>query len=75
MYCGLSNEVCHVCLAEDLEAGEQALEKTEHITVHPVGYGELDHMIRNGEFRDGMGLAALRIAMPRLEVLVGSEHS
>ena len=75
VYCGLSNEVCHVCLAEDLEAGEQALEKTEHITVHPVEYGELDHMIRNGEFRDGMGLAALRIAMPRLEALAGSEHS
>lgn len=73
VYCGLSDESCSVVLAEDLEPGEQALEKTEHITVHPVGYPELDRMIREGEFRDGMGLAALRIAEPFLQRLASND--
>ncbi len=67
VYCGLSDESCSVVLAEDLEPGEQALEKTEHITVHSVSYPELERMIEQGEFRDGMGLAALRIAEPFLQ--------
>jgi 8-oxo-dGTP pyrophosphatase MutT (NUDIX family) len=70
VYCGLSDEVCHVFLAEDLVEGQQALDQTEHITVHEVGYAELKRMIGTGEFRDGMGLAALQIAMPRLESLL-----
>jgi ADP-ribose pyrophosphatase len=69
VYCGLSDEVCHVFLAQDLEAGQQALDQTEHITVHRVTYSELKRMIGRGEFRDGMGLAALQIAMPHLESL------
>jgi ADP-ribose pyrophosphatase len=69
VYCGLSDEVCHVFLAQDLETGEQALDQTEHIAVHTVTYDELKRMIGGGEFRDGMGLAALQIAMPHLESL------
>ena len=67
VYCGLSNEVCHVYLAEGLQAGLQSLEKTEHMTVHEVSYERLGEMIRGGEFRDGMGLAALQIARAELE--------
>ena len=53
VYCGLSDEVCHVFLAQDLETGEQALDQTEHIAVHTVTYDELKRMIGGGEFRDG----------------------
>lgn len=67
VYCGLSDEVCSVVLAQGLERGEQRLEKTEHITVHEVSYEELKRMIQRGEFRDGMGLAALHIAREELE--------
>lgn len=67
VYCGLSDEVCHVFLAQDLETGQQVLDQTEDIAVHRVAYGELKRMIGSGEFRDGMGLAALQIAMPHLE--------
>ena len=67
VYCGLSDEVCSVVLAEGLQRGEQRLEKTEHITVHEVSYQELRQMIQRGEFRDGMGLAALNIAREELE--------
>lgn len=72
VYCGLSNEVCHVFLATGLRPGKQSLEETEHITVHEVGYARLQSMIRRGEFRDGMGLAALRIAEPALEKELGA---
>lgn len=74
VYCGLSDEVCHVVLAEDLEAGEQALEKTEHITVQLVSYADLNRLIREGQFRDGMGLAALRIAEPFLQRLAANDR-
>jgi ADP-ribose pyrophosphatase len=67
VYCGLSNEVCSVVLAQGLQRGEQRLEKTEHISVHEVSYEELKQMIRRREFRDGMGLAALNIAREEIE--------
>jgi ADP-ribose pyrophosphatase len=62
VYCGLSDEICHVFVASGLRRGEQRLEETEHLSVHEVSPRRLKAMIRRGEFRDGMGLAALRIA-------------
>jgi ADP-ribose pyrophosphatase len=70
-YCGLADEVCHVVLATELQPGRQKLEKTESIEVREVEYAELLAMIRNGEFRDGMGLAALHVARERLERELG----
>lgn len=70
-YCGLADEICHVFLATDLATGEQRLEKSEDITVHTVPYPELLKMIAQGEFCDGMGLAALHIARTRLDQLLG----
>ncbi|MBI1353341.1 MAG: NUDIX domain-containing protein [Acidobacteria bacterium] len=66
-YCGLADEVCHVVLATELEAGPQRLEKTERIELRLTSYPELQAMIQAGEFRDGMGLAALHAARERLE--------
>ena len=66
-YCGLADEICHVFLATDLTPGEQRLEKSEDITVHTVTYSELLEMIAQGEFCDGMGLAALHLARARLD--------
>lgn len=62
VYTGLSDEICHVFVATGLKRGEQQLEETEHMTVHEVSPRRLEAMIRRGEFRDGMGLAALRLA-------------
>jgi ADP-ribose pyrophosphatase len=62
VYTGLSDEICHVFVATGLTRGEQHLEETEHMTVHEVSPRRLKAMIRSGEFRDGMGLAALRLA-------------
>ncbi len=70
-YCGLADEVCHVMLATQLQPGRQNTEVTESIEPREVEYGELLEMIRRGEFRDGMGLAALHIARERLERELG----
>ena len=64
VYSGLSDESCHVFLARDLEPGSQRLDETEVIESLEVTPGELRAMIRGGEFRDGMSLAALGIAEP-----------
>lgn len=66
VYCGLSSEISHVMLATQLKPGKQDLEDSEHLTVHEVGWEDLERMIRKGEFRDGMGLAALGIARAEL---------
>lgn len=70
VYCGLSNEVRHVFLAHGLRPGNAKPEKTEHLTVELAEYQQLLKMISTGEFRDGMGLAALRLAEPELEALI-----
>ena len=67
VYSGVSNEVCHVFLAGGLRPGKAEPEKTEHLSVQEVSYRRLQTMIRRGEFRDGMGLAALHLAAPSLE--------
>ena len=67
VYSGVSNEVCHVFLASGLRPGEAEPEKTEHLSVQEVSYRRLQTMIRSGEFRDGMGLAALHLAASSLE--------
>lgn len=67
-YCGLADEICHVFLATDLAPGKQKLDKSEDITVHTVTYSDLLEMISNGEFCDGMGLAALHLARARLDL-------
>lgn len=67
-YCGLSDETCHVVLATDLQVGTQQLEPTEHIEVVPTPLADLDALIAQGAFRDGMGLAALHIARKHLEI-------
>lgn len=72
VYCGLSDEICHVFVATGLRAGNQALEETEHMSVHEVSRRRLESMIRSGEFRDGMGLAALRVAAEKLDLEAGS---
>ena len=70
VYCGLSNEVCHVFLAHGLRSGDPKPEQTEHLTAELVEYEQLKKMIHSGQFRDGMRLAALRLAEPHLERLI-----
>ena len=72
VYCGLSDEICHVYFAEDLRLGRQKLEETEHIEVCEFTPAQVRAMIRDGELRDGMALAALQLAR---EALAGNEFA
>ncbi len=71
VFCGLSDEICHVFLARRLRPGKPKLEKTEHLSVREVTHAQLQRMVRRGEFRDGMGLAALHLATAALEKELG----
>lgn len=72
VYCGLADEVCHVFLATELERGEPRREQTEQIETHEIGWDRVQEMIREGAFRDGMGLSSLMLARERLEMLCGT---
>jgi 8-oxo-dGTP pyrophosphatase MutT (NUDIX family) len=73
VYCGLSSEFCHVFIATGLRRQAQELEHTEHIQVRTVTWQELERMIAASRFRDGMAMAALMMARPRLASLLGSQ--
>lgn len=55
---GLSDEICYVFLATDLELTKQHLEMTEAMSVHRKTVDEFQHMVDNNTVRDGMTIAA-----------------
>lgn len=55
---GLSDEMCHVFLAIDLNKTAQHLEDTEAVTVHVKTVDEFENMINNNTVQDGMTIAA-----------------
>jgi len=57
---GLSNEMCHVYIAEDLSVVGAAPEPSEEIEVVELTAAEIEEKIRTGALWDGMTLAALR---------------
>jgi len=56
---GLSNELCHVYVARDLEAGQACPEPTEELEVKQLTVDELHQATVSGELWDGMTLASL----------------
>jgi ADP-ribose pyrophosphatase len=58
-YKGVSNEVCHFFLAEDLDEVGQALEPSEAITVHRMPFAEARALLVGQELGDGQSLAGL----------------
>lgn len=55
---GLSDEICHVFLATELNKTQQRLEDTEVVTVHVKTVDEFQDMINNNTVQDGMTIAA-----------------
>jgi ADP-ribose pyrophosphatase len=60
-YNGVTNEICHVYLASELESGEQDLEDSEEMSVKSFTQNEINKMISSNEIWDGMTLAAWSI--------------
>ena len=58
---GLSDEICHVFLAAELEEVPSAPEPTEELEMVTLGLAELRRQIATGELWDGMTIAALTL--------------
>lgn len=58
-YKGVSNEVCHFFLAQQLTAVPQQLEPSERITVHRVSLAEARRLLCDQELGDGQSMAGL----------------
>jgi len=56
---GVSDEVMHAFLAQELMQVGQDLDASEKITPHVVAWGKAIAMIRSGEIRDGKTIAGL----------------
>lgn len=59
---GLSDERTYVFIARQLIATQQALDVTEHLTVHQLSIDDFEHMVKTNTVNDGMTLAAWILA-------------
>jgi ADP-ribose pyrophosphatase len=65
-YSGMSDEVCYVYLATELEPGRQRLEDREFIQVITMPIREVYRRVERNRMRDGMTLASLLLARSAL---------
>lgn len=63
---GISDEVGHILLAEDVVLGQTAHEPTEVMTVHVRPWATVVAMAQNGEITDGPSALALLLCAARL---------
>jgi len=66
-YSGISDEVCFVYLARELEPGRQRLEDREFIQVITMPIGEVYRRVERNRIQDGMTLASLLLARSYLK--------
>lgn len=60
-YHGVTNEICSLFVADELNYIGQELESSEDIENVELKYDEINYKIKNGEIWDGMSLAAWSI--------------
>lgn len=56
---GITDELMHLYIAEDLTAGDPAREAGEQIENHIVSWNDVDKMLDAGEFQDGKTITGL----------------
>lgn len=64
-YKGVSNEVCHFYVAEDLTWTRQSLELEEDIAVHQMSLAQARRLLLSQELGDGQSIAALMLLEAR----------
>lgn len=64
---GYSNEVIHMYLARDLQAGKHQRDEDEHLLVFDVSFSECMRMVQSGEITDGKTIIALFFAEKYLQ--------
>lgn len=65
-YNGVTDEMCRVYIARDLEFVGQNPDETEEFELVHLGAAEIDEKIRNGSIWDGMSIAAWCVARLKL---------
>lgn len=65
-YNGMTDEMCHLFIAEDLQYVGARPDETEEFELVPLTEGEIDRLMRDGTIWDGMTLAAWCLARPRI---------
>lgn len=67
-YNGITNEMCHVYIARELQHVGGTPDETEEFELMPLTSEEIDAKIRSGEIWDGMSIAAWHIVKTKIEV-------
>jgi ADP-ribose pyrophosphatase len=67
-YNGVTDEICRVYVARELQHVGDNPDETEEFELVPVTPAQVDEKIQSGEIWDGMTIAAWAIAKPKLEV-------
>ncbi len=67
-YNGVTNEICKVYIARELQHVGGTPDETEEFELVPLTAAEIDEKIRNGEIWDGMSLAAWMIVKSKVSV-------
>ncbi|MBX2992145.1 MAG: NUDIX hydrolase [Bacteroidetes bacterium] len=67
-YNGVTNEICKVYIARELQHVGGTPDETEEFELLPLTADEIDTKIRNGEIWDGMTIAAWAIVKTNIDV-------
>jgi ADP-ribose pyrophosphatase len=67
-YNGVTNEICKVYIARELQHAGGTPDETEEFELLPLAADEVDARIRDGEIWDGMTIAAWMIVKSKIDV-------
>ncbi len=67
-YNGVTNEICKVYIARELQHVGGTPDETEKFEIVPLAAAEIDEKIRSGEIWDGMTIAAWMIVKSKIDV-------
>lgn len=66
-YNGITDEMCHVYIARELQFVGGTPDETEEFELIPLTAAELDRRIQSGEIWDGMSIAAWHIVKTKID--------
>ena len=67
-YNGITNEMCHVYIARELQHVGGTPDETEEFEMMPLTATEIDEKIRSGEIWDGMSITAWHIVKAKVNL-------
>jgi len=67
-YNGITNEMCHVYIARELQHVGGTPDETEEFELRPMSSEEIENSIRSGVIWDGMSIAAWHIVKAKVDL-------